>query len=297
MRTAITGGNGFLAGYCCDFFVKQGIDVRLLARHQGSYKNHKYIVTDYSRASLHEILCNEKIDSVVHLAGPRKVYSDITDYNDYFKMTTALYDVCVEIGISNIVFASSISVYSGAALPYKESTLPYPCSNYGLSKLVGEQIGNIHSLKKELAVKNLRLAHLYGANEKNSYMINKFFREGFEHRQITVNAHGKAQREMMYTKDAAWAIYFAISHQKLSGTFNIGSGEFLTNEDIAKQICRYMSPEKDVIIGSEKEKIKSSYMDCISAKQVLGYEPHYTLASALPEIYEEMRHNSWESGQ
>lgn len=47
---------------------------------------------------------------------------------------------------------------------------------YGVSKLVCEYIGNIYFRKKGFCIKNLRFVYLYGFNEKNNYMINRFFR-------------------------------------------------------------------------------------------------------------------------
>lgn len=139
-----------------------------------------------------------------------------------------------------------------------------------------------------LKVKNLRFAHLYGANENNNYMINKFFRQAYRHEQIVVDSVGLARREMMYAKDAAYAIIMALQHRDISGTYNAGSGEALTNEEIANTICAEMSPELHVSVGEGVETIKSSYMDNSKIYMDLGYKARYTLKSATPEIYRDM---------
>lgn len=289
MKVAITGGNGFLAGYCVDLFEMCNIVPVLIARKNGKYKNYKYCITDYTKDSLKKIFKNEKIDAIVHLAGPRKIYSQISMYCDYFDMTTAVYDAAFESGIYNLVFASSISVYSGDNLPSKEEEIPMPCNNYGLSKVVCEQIGNIYNRSRRMYIKNLRFAHLYGANETNMYMINKFFKEAYDHKQLFVDCKGFARREMLYTKDAALAIVCALREDKKFGTYNIGSGDALTNEEIAEQICRCMSPENRIVVGEGEEKIKSSYMYGYKAFQELGFCAKYNLKTALPEIYIAMK--------
>ena len=92
----------------------------------------------------------------------------------------------------------------------------------------------------------------------------------------------------MYTKDAARAICLALEHVDLSGVFNIGSGEALTNEEIAKTICFVMSPEMTVLVGNEKENIFSSYMDSQYAEKKIGFRAHYSLLDAVKEIMRDM---------
>lgn len=203
-------------------------------------------------------------------------------------MTRNLYEAAAICGITNIVCASSISVYSGD-IPYTEKCIPKPANAYGLSKVVVEHIGNIYSVSKRLKIKNLRFAHLYGANENNNYMLNKFLRQAYRHEQIVVNSRGVAHREMMYAKDAALAVIAALEQGSLSGTYNVGSGEALTNEEIAKTICIVMSPELHVRVKDEPEMIKSSYMDSSRIYRDFGYTARYTLKSALPEIYRDMQ--------
>lgn len=112
MKIAITGGNGFLAGYLERELEMLGINFVMLVRASGHHKNNcNYIETDYSAESLRKILCGK--DSIVHLAGPRKVAQELSSYKDFFMLTKNLYEAAADIGISNIVCASSISVYSG----------------------------------------------------------------------------------------------------------------------------------------------------------------------------------------
>lgn len=224
----------------------------------------------------------------MHLAAPRKVADDMSFYNDFFDMTRNVYEAASQNGIYNIIYASSISVYSGEKLPYVECDIPTAGNTYGLSKIVAEHLGNIYISTKGMKIKNLRFAHLYGANEQNNYMINKFFRQAYNHEQLVVNCKSVAKREMMYAKDAAYAIVKAIEHSEVFGTYNAGSNEALTNEEIAEAICSSMSPELQIQVGKDKDNIKSSYMDNSKIYTELGFGARYTLMKALPEIYQDM---------
>lgn len=288
MKIAITGGNGFLAGYLTKELLENGYDVVLLSREPGCKYEIPYVVTDYSMESLHKIF-EKGCDGIAHLASSRKVAGNLAFYSDLIEMTNNLYLSAKEAGIKNIVYTSSISVYSGQEFPYKEVQAASPKNMYGLYKLTCEQLGELFNRSHGLKVKNLRLAHLYGANENNNYMINKFFRQAYRHEQLFVNCESIARREMMYTKDAARAIRFALEHMDVSGVFNVGSGEALTNEEIAKTICSVMSPEMTVLVGKEKENILSSYMDSQNAEKVLGFKAQYHLLEAVKEIMIDMR--------
>ena len=287
MKIAITGGNGFLAGYLTKELLENGHDVVLLSREPGCKYGIPYVVTDYSRESLTEILI-EGYDGIAHLASSRKVADNLAFYSGLIEMTNNLYLSAKEAGIKNIVYTSSISVYSGEELPYKETQAASPNNMYGLYKLTCEQLGELFNRSYDMKVKNLRLAHLYGANENNNYMINKFFRQAYNHEQLFVNCVSIARREMMYTKDAARAIRLALEHVDLTGVFNIGSGEALTNEEIAKTICSVMSPEMTVLVGGEKENILSSYMDSQYAEKNIEFRAHYSLLDAAKEIMRDM---------
>ncbi len=286
MKVAVTGANGFFAGYLIKKLLEDHNEVILLSRSSGEAYNISYSITDYSYKSLFEKL--DGADAVVHLASPRAVFKNFCEYASAVEMTENLYSVANDRRINNIVYASSISVYSGESLPYRETDVPEPSNYYGLYKLICENIGSIYNERCGLFIKNLRLAHLYGANEKNNFMINVFLRSAFEHRPITVFGQGEARREMLYAKDAANAVLRALRRTNVRGTFNIGSNEYLTNSEIAEIICDTFSPELSVTHGNEKDNTASSYMSINKAADILDFVPQYTLKTALEEIRRDM---------
>jgi UDP-glucose 4-epimerase len=287
MRIAVTGGTGFLGKYVVEYIKKENNIPVVITRNiiDNSRNDYEYRVSDYSKPDLIDKLFD--VDAVVHLAAKRGSQGMISEFHDNEILTQNLYEACCELNITNIVYASSISVYSDEKLlPWTEEQPPAPKLMYGVSKLACEYIGNIYSEKKGLHVKNLRFAHLYGFNEKNNYMINLFMRQAFHHEQLVLHAKSVAKREFLYAKDAAKAVVCALKQSTLSGTFNVGSGEALTNYDVATQINTIFENEGNLLIEdpTADEGTTSSYMDSNKAKTILKFSPDYTFSEALAEI-------------
>ncbi|MEA1010159.1 SDR family oxidoreductase [Bacillus cereus] len=292
MKVAVTGGTGFLGQYVVESIKNEGNTPIILTRSISSkaMSDYECRVSDYTLEDLINQL--NDVDAVVHLAATRGSQGKISEFHDNEILTQNLYDACYENNISNIVYASTISAYSDErSLPWNEKELPLPDLMYGVSKLACEHIGNIYSRKKRLYIKNLRFAHLYGFNEKNNYMINRFFRQAFHREQLTLHANGVAKREFLYAKDAAKAVICALKQEKLSGAFNIGSGDALTNYEVASTINNVFGNKDNLLVKdpNANEGIHSSYMDSNKANNLLHFSTDYSFTEAIEEIYLLMR--------
>lgn len=291
MRIAVTGGTGFLGQYVAADIKKIGNTPIILTRRSICNKNvAEYRKTDYSQKGLIKILGD--IDAVIHLAANRSSQDKITEFHNNETLTQNLYEACNKCGIKNIVYASTISVYSEEELlPWEEVQRPSPKLMYGVSKTSCEYIGNIYSSKEGLYIKNLRFAHLYGFNEKNNYMINRFFRQAYNKEQLTINGESVARREFLYAKDASKAVCCALEKETMSGTFNIGSNEALTNYEVAEKINTVFENKGNLCIKdlNVEEGIQSSYMDNSRAKEILHFLPDYSFLDGIEKIYRQMK--------
>lgn len=284
MRIAITGGTGFLGRRLSERLGREN-DLVILSRQN----KEGLVQTDYTYENLVEVL--NGVDAIIHLAATRSGKNDISEFFNDIQISQNLYQAANENGIKNIVFASSISVFSNPnTLPWTEKQAVEPVTMYGIAKHTIEMLGLHYNRNKNMNIKNLRFAHLFGPNEKNNYMINLFFRLAYNKEKLSLNTSSSAEREFLYVEDAVSAIVAAINAQDKKGTFHIGSGINLTNEEVAKSINEIFDNEGnlEVLDPDAPDASKPSYMDSSLAKRELEFIAEYDFEKALREIYKKM---------
>ncbi|WP_459129368.1 NAD-dependent epimerase/dehydratase family protein [Guggenheimella bovis] len=228
---------------------------------------------DYSLESLKKIF--HEGDTVIHLAAERGA----KDYKVNVGLTERVIEASREKGVKKIIFASSISVYSDESLlPWNEDQRTNPFNPYGVSKRLSEMLLELEDFQTIC----LRFGHIFGANEENDYMINRFLRQSYNHEKLILFGEETAKREMLYVKDAVRAILLSLTYEG-SGIFNIGSGNNLTNKEIAVTINEVMDNPR---LAEQKGQgtLKSSFMDSTKAKDILGYTPKYSFKEAVEDI-------------
>ena len=295
MKIAITGGTGLLGRYLLRCLNERGIQKPIVfSRQKNNPLNYAEIrTTDYSFSSLIGVLSD--VDTVVHLAAQRGSYANLKDYQMNIDITQSLYEACIRKKISNIIYASTIAVYSkDLPLPWNEQHPPAPETVYGISKMCSEHVGSLYTRQYGLKVKNLRFPPLLGIiderDKMKTRMINQFMRQAIAKETLVLLSRSNAQREFLYAKDAAQAILSAIEAKANQGTFNVGSGEALTNQEIAERINKAFCNEGNLRIEDREVKpVESSYMTSEKAFTQLGFKAQYSLHEAMNDIYKEMQ--------
>lgn len=296
MKIAITGGTGLLGSYLLRCLNEKDVHkpIVLSRRKSNPHYNVETRATDYSVSSLIDVLSD--VDTVVHLAAQRGSYANLKDYQMNTDITQNLYEACRIKKILNIVYASTIAVYSrDLPLPWNEQHPPAPKTMYGISKVCSEHLGSLYTRQYDLKVKNLRFPPLFGIiNERDKMetrMISKFMLQAILKETLVLFSRSNAQREFLYAKDAAQAILSAVEAKAIQGTFNVGSGEALTNQEVAERINRAFHNEGNLRIEDREAKLEeSSYMTSEKAIIQLGFKAKYCLYEAMEDIHKEMQY-------
>jgi nucleoside-diphosphate-sugar epimerase len=142
-------------------------------------------------------------------------------------------------GVKRYVYASSCSVYGYTENELFDETRPVSSSYpYGISKLQGEQ-AVMQLCDTDFSVISLRKGTVsgYSPRMRLDLIINTMFKSAMKDRVITVN-NPSIWRPLLGIDDAATAYIRAIeANQKISGIFNIASGNYTVGEvaDLVKK--------------------------------------------------------------
>lgn len=286
-KIAITGASGFIGTFVTkQFALEKGVTIVPLTRDCGSE-----FYTDYSLEDLKKWFID--VDIVVHLAAKRGGDGKFSEYQQNIFLAEKVSQACKENNVDKLIFISSISVYSDQTkLPWNEEQKNEPKNYYGLSKLISEDICRLNLEQAVTKLVILRLAHVYGPNEKNNYMINLFMRKAFNKKSIHVKNVSENRREFIYVKDVADAIITVckknISDKKM--ILNVGTNDVLTNQEVAKIITDVFNGGKLRVESLSQEILQNhSYMEHNRIERIYHYKPKYNMFEAMSDIFEIMR--------
>jgi len=290
VKIAVTGSTGFIGSYVVGKLLSEEYELFLYTRNAaallakyGQNQNIEIIETDYSFESLK--LEFNIYDAVIHLAGVRyeKNKKNFSDYYINVEISENLFKVCELYGVGNVVFASSIGVYSNNTdVPCVEDSYTSPTNPYALSKLVIENLGCLYKVN----LKSMRIAQIIGVDEREGYMIRTFIDNALKGKKLTVYGEGKGSRDYLYINDVVDALVNACYYTDVSGVFNVGSGVKLSHHSLAKKVAKYISnDESDVVLDKSMDSDSSEvFMSIDKVNDILHWRPSYTIDAALQDI-------------
>lgn len=226
-KVLITGGCGFIGKHLCRRLVETGKDVTVLdiaAPQDGNINGCEVVRGDIGdRVLVGKLMWG--VDTVYHLAAVTTFHECQEDPRAAFHVnvrnTALLLRETLSHNVSNFVFFSSTSVYSGNREPVKHEEMKLePQSTYGLTKMQGEELC-LCARKFGLPCASLRLFNVYGEGGRG--VINKFISAARGDRRITVYGDGSQVRDYVYVDDVVRAT-IAAGEGRLSGVYNVGTG-------------------------------------------------------------------------
>lgn len=243
-RVLLTGANGFLGSHILDRLQAEGIATRVLLR---SSSDTQFIRAHLDRtdvchgsitdpASLPPAL--EGITHIIHCAGKTKALRLAEYYAVNQQGTRNLVEAAnARAGtVRRLVFISSLAAShpAGAEAPAREEYPPSPVTEYGRSKLAGEQEVR-HHCRAPFTI--LRPAAVYGPRDRDVLVSIKCLRAPVR------PSFGNERQALsfIFAKDAADAAVRSLTHEKAAGqTYNLASPEVLTFGGVVAEISRQL---------------------------------------------------------
>lgn len=229
----------------------------------------------------------KKIDRILHLAAIARF--DEADANPILTHETNVQGTINVVEVAKryhipLVFASTGSAYmpvSGTP-PITEDFPIKGNSVYGCSKALADLYVQTHTPHIIL-----RYAHLYGAEKRYHGLIGGFSAR-IEHDLEPILYGGKQSNDFTYIKDVAQANLVALeaSWDKWNQVYNIGTGEELTAEDAGRSVCEVLGYKGGIDIRPQRTVDAQRFVfDISKAKAKLGYEPQFTFAEGLVDMF------------
>lgn len=184
MKVLLTGATGFVGPQTAKALTDAGHEVRCLVRETSDRSaleelgvNLEYAIGDVcSEGPLLEAL--EGVDAVVHLAGATKCLNR----EDYYRVNAygsrLLAESAVAKGVSRFVHCSTLAVAGPMrdGRPVTEDDPPRPVSEYGKSKLAGEEAVRRHGNRMEVTI--VRPPIVYGPRDRDFFEVFKMAARG-----------------------------------------------------------------------------------------------------------------------
>ena len=319
MNILVTGGAGFIGSHTCLELLNSGYGVvvidnlcnsnpRALERVQRlAGKELKFYQGDVRDGELlRKIFRENEIGCVIHFAGLKAVGESVAKpweyYDNNLNSTLVLTRVMKEVGMKNIIFSSSATVYTADnEMPLKETSRTGGCTNpYGWTKYMSEQIlSGISHADGDWSVVLLRYFNPIGAHESgligedprgipNNLMpyITQVAIGRREKLSVYGNDYdtpdGTGVRDYIHVVDLAKghvaAVKYACGNTGCE-VFNLGTGTGYSVLDMVHTFCRVNNVKVPYeIVARRPGDIATCYADPSKSARVLGWKAEHTLA-------------------
>jgi UDP-glucose 4-epimerase len=304
----VTGGMGFIGLHTTRALVDAGEEV--VITYYQTWREPDFIKDEFDKKVKVEkvdvtdrdglLALGKKYDitNIVHLAVTGLgAYDAIGDMRVNLNGLMNIMEAATTWEVKRIGLASSIAIYSSVAAggPFKEDmALPIygvgnPTETYKKTfEIVGGHIG----ARSNIEVVNLRIGGIWGPLYHSMANLPSRLVHAAVHGTDPKLAEGRGgipfaedQADFCYVKDCAQGITKIATAETLPHkTYNISSGRGARNQDLVDSINKVIPEAKfDLQAGNSPTARKNPYGDLSQSKADVGYEPAYTLDSAVTD--------------
>ncbi len=323
----ITGANGFIGSFLVEEALERGFKVFAAVRKNSSTTFLKQsgatlVETDYhSVDSLTQVLKQNNITHIIHNAGLTKSPSPAELIRVNKELLVNLVEAIrqSEIGLSKLVFVSSLAAYGPADKQpggiVKDSSTPHPVTHYGESKLAAE---SYLRQQKDIPYVIIRPTAVYGPREKD--MLNVF---QLINKRLNLQPAVLGQKlTFIYVKDLVRLIMLAAEKGAPHKAYFATDGHVYTGDAFPGFVSEYLKKRalkvkvplivvKSLAFITEKVsgmwdsypifnvnkvnelKAKNWNCDVSNLEADLGFRAEYDLTRGIPETIEWYKENKW----
>ena len=302
----VTGCTGLLGAWLVKDLVEKGANVTGLIRDwvpksnlilQDSINKINTVRGDINDYFLMERILNEyEIYTVFHLAAQTIVSianrNPMSTFETNIKGTWNILEACRRNPtVERVIVASSDKAYGEhEILPYTEDAPLKGSHPYDVSKSCADLLAFTYHNTYELPVCITRCGNFYGGGDLNyNRIVPGTIRSILLSERPIIRSDGKFIRDYIYIRDAVNAYLFLaekMDELDIHGeAFNFSNEIQLTVLELTNDILRIMDriDLEPIILNGVKGEIKHQYLSAAKAKNILGWNPTYTVEEGLKE--------------
>lgn len=287
MDYLVTGGAGYIGGHVVDYLLSKNNNVIVVDNESsGRYKRKEsqFIKSDLATKFSRKLDLDNP--TMIHLAANPDVKASMGNiYGHYSSNVTATLnalELARKIDASSIIFSSTSAVYGNAeAIPTPESYDPHPISNYGLFKVLDEEMLKYYSENYGIKSVALRFANITGGRCSHGILYN-FVTRFRDDKPIEIWGDGKQSKSYIYISDLIDAMMLANNKSKKKfDVFNIGNKDSCNVRDIVNIFKKCAGPNvKSIQMDPQPGDIRKMQLD-IKKISSLGWAPKHSSKKAV----------------
>jgi len=331
MKAYVTGGTGFIGSHLVELLVAQGYQVTCLVRKTSHLRWLNHLCADKSSpiqlvtGDMHDsdalAQSLQDADLVFHLAGVTTA-PDAATYDWVNALgTKRLIEACLRANarLSRFVYCSSLAAIgpSPTPTPITENAVPHPLTDYGRSKLKGEQI--TRESAERLPITIIRPPAVYGPRDRAIFLYFQLVNKGL----MPILGDENRLLSLVHAKDLVAGIHAAaVSPRAIGEAYFLTDGAVHSWREIAQSIARSLEKHplklkvplflldfisifteasakvthRTPTLNRQKMlELKQRFWMCDSTKaqEQFGYRPTYTLEKGIQETAKWYRENRW----
>lgn len=250
------------------------------------------------RAALMDLCAKTAPTYIVHLAAKADTRAAVGNPYPYLDNnivgTTNVLEAAKDVGVENVVLASSSSVYGNdTQIPLQErATADHPISPYGATKRATELLAYAYHHNFGLPITCLRYFNAYGEHNRPNMVPYIWAQKLLRGEEIEMSGSGTRKRDYTYIGDTAAATVAALSKPLGFEVINIGNSSPVSLTQLLAVFEKVIGVKANVKERpSHKASVEETYADVTKAKELLGWEPVTPIEEGISRLVAWVRAN------